>query len=330
MSGKERYHVRMSPPTINLTIVSPCFNEREIIGGFIEAGLRIADQLRDTCDIRLLVVDDGSRDESLERLEEWEKRDARVTWLSLARNFGHQAALTAGIDHAPPGAVMTMDSDLEHPPDLIPEMVRHWLAGADVVSAVRREPEGLPLLKSVSSNLFYTVFNLLSDTKLQHGAADFVLLSAKARAALQSLPEHHRFLRALVSWTGFPRAFVPYDQPVRPAGKSKYTARRMLRLALHGVLSFSARPIYWMFGASAALLTAGFVYLIYVLWVSLVQGRAISGWASVLGVLLVLGGWLTFSISVLGLYIARIFEQVKGRPVYVISRRSHDPPASRD
>jgi polyisoprenyl-phosphate glycosyltransferase len=315
----------MSPTPVRLTIVSPCYNEREIIGRFIEAVLRTADELRDTCETRLLIVDDGSGDGSVEELAAWGRRDSRVAWISLARNFGHQAALSAGIEHAAPGAVLTMDSDMEHPPELIPELVRHWLAGADVVSAVRRDPEGLPWFKNASSNLFYTVFNLLSDTKLQRGAADFVLLSAKARGALQSLPEHHRFLRALVSWTGFPRAFVPYDQPVRPAGKSKYTARRMLRLALHGVLSFSARPIYWMFGVSLALLAAGFVYLLYVLWVSLVLGHTVPGWASMLGVMLVLGGWLTFSISVIGLYIARIFEQVKGRPVYVISRRSEAP-----
>lgn len=315
----------MSSPVRLLTIVSPCYNEREIIGGFIEAVLRIADEMRDTCDIRLLIVDDGSRDGSLEKLVEWEKRDARVTWLSLARNFGHQAALTAGIDQAPTGAVLTMDSDMEHPPEKIPEMIRHWLAGAEVVSAVRREPEALSWFKKATSNLFYSVFNLLSDTKLQAGAADFVLLSEKARAALRSLPEHHRFLRALVGWTGFAKTFVPYDQPVRPAGHSKYTPRRMIRLALHGVLSFSARPIYWIFGVSVALMSAGFLYLLWVLIATLILGHTVPGWASVLGVLLVLGGWLTFSISVIGLYIARIFEQVKGRPVYVISRQSDDP-----
>lgn len=315
----------MSSPTPRLTIVSPCFNEREIIGRFIEAVLRIADECRSLCDIRLLIVDDGSHDGSMEKLAEWEKRDARVSWLSLARNFGHQAALTAGIDHAPHGAVLTMDSDMEHPPEKIPEMIRHWIAGAEIVSAVRREPENLPWFKSFSSNLFYSVFNLLSDTKLQAGAADFVLLSVKARAALQSLPEHHRFLRALVGWTGFARTLVPYTQPVRPAGQSKYTMRRMLRLALHGVLSFSARPISWIFGVSVALMSAGFIYLLWVLIASLVLGRTVPGWASVLGVLLVIGGWLTFSISVIGLYIARIFEQVKGRPVYIISRKSDEP-----
>jgi len=320
----------MPPPTERLTIVSPCFNEREIIGGFIEAVLRIADELRNDCDIRLLIVDDGSRDGSLEKLAEWGRKDPRVGWISLARNFGHQAALTAGIDHAPPGAVLTMDSDMEHPPEQIPEMVRSWLAGAEVVSAVRRAPKGLHWFKSASSGLFYGIFNLLSDTKLQAGAADFVLLSGKARLALQSLPEHHRFLRALVSWTGFPRVLVPYDQPARTAGKSKYTLRRMIRLALHGVLSFSARPIYWIFGVSLALMIAGFVYLLWVLWATLVLGHAVPGWASVLGVLLVLGGWLTFSISVLGLYIARIFEQVKGRPAYVIHRRSDAPPKPRE
>lgn len=319
----------MPPPTERLTIVSPCFNEREIIGGFIEAVLRIADELRTRCDLRLLIVDDGSRDGSLDKLAEWGRKDARVSWLSLARNFGHQAALTAGIDHAPPGAVLTMDSDMEHPPDLIPELVRHWLAGAEIVSAVRRDPKGLPWFKNISSNLFYRVFNLLSDTKLQAGAADFVLLSAKARVALQSLPEYHRFLRALVSWTGFARAVVPYDQNLRAAGRSKYTPRRMIRLALHGVLSFSARPIYWIFGVSVALMAAGFLYLLHVLWASLILGRAVAGWASLLGVLLVLGGWLTFSISVLGLYIARIFEQVKNRPSYVINRSSDEPPEPR-
>jgi polyisoprenyl-phosphate glycosyltransferase len=312
------------PPV--LTIVSPCYNECEIIGDFIRRLTRIADELAADCEMRILIVDDGSRDGSADVLREWSARDTRVSWLGLARNFGHQAALSAGIDHVVAGAVLTMDSDLEHPPETIPAMVRHWLVGSEVVCAVREAPEGLSVFKSASSNLFYTVFNFLSETKLHPGAADFVLMSEKVRVNLQQMPERHRFLRAMVAWTGFSRTLVSYKQPVRPAGRSKYTTGRMLRLAMHGVLSFSVRPVYWMFAASLALVSAGLLYLIYVLWVRFVLGEAVAGWASVIGVLLVIGGWQTLVCSVVGLYVAKIFEQVKGRPNYVI--RHH--PADRD
>jgi polyisoprenyl-phosphate glycosyltransferase len=303
-----------------LTVVAPCYNEREIIGNFAAEVLRAADELRGTCAVRVLIVDDGSSDGSPAILDECAKKDARVSWIGLARNFGHQAAITAGIDHVREGAVLTMDSDLEHPPSLIPAMVKHWLAGSGVVCGVREQPQGLSKFKAASSALFYTVFNALSDTKLQPGSADFILLGEDARAALQAMPEHHRFIRAMVAWIGFPRTFVPYLQPARPAGKSKYTTRRMLRLALQGVLSFSTRPIYWMFGASLLLTAAGLIYLFYILWVALVEKRTVQGWASVLGVLLILGGWLTFVCSTLGLYIAKIFEQVKNRPTYIVRR----------
>lgn len=309
-------------PLKPLTIVSPCFNECEVIGRFIERMLQVADELRDVCDVHLLIVDDGSKDGSQGILEQWRIRDARVSWLGLARNFGHQAALTAGINHAPEGAVLTMDSDLEHPPEMVPVLVRHWLAGTDVVSAVRDEPEGLPWWKSWTSNLFYTVFNFLSDTKLQCGSADFNLLSVKARAGLRQLPEYHRFIRAMISWIGFSRTFVPYKQPVRPAGRSKYTLRRMLRLALQGVFSFSSRPIYWMFSASLALTIGGCLYFVYALWVHFATGQTTAGWTSVIAVLLILGGWQTLVCSLVGLYVAKIFEQVKGRPSYIIETRN--------
>ena len=235
---------------------------------------------------------------------------------SLSRNFGHQIALAAGIDAADGDAVVHMDSDLQHPPELIEKMVTLWREGNDIVSMVRQATAGAPLFKSLSSWGFYTLINLLSDTRIVPGAADFCLLSRRAYEALRRMPERHRFLRGMVSWIGFRRVLVPFISPERQLGKSKYTTWRMLRFALDAVFSFSAAPIRIIGRLGAGIVALGMAYLAYVLVRRVFFAGAAPGWASLISVVLILGGLQLVAIGISGEYLARIFEQSQSRPLY--------------
>jgi polyisoprenyl-phosphate glycosyltransferase len=306
-----------------LTIVAPCYNE----AGGIEAFYR---QVRETLDGiprltgRLVFVDDGSTDGTLEKLNAIAARDASVEVYSLSRNFGHQVALSAGLDVARGDAILMMDSDLQHPPSLIPELVRRWQSGFDVVSAVRNTTSGAGLLKRATASAFYWLINRLSDVEIVPGAADFCLLSRRAHEALLAMPERHRFLRGMVSWIGFPRALVPFDAPQRAAGTSKYTLFKMMAFALDALLSFSAAPMRVASRMGMLLVLPGLAYLVYVVY-RYMAGGTVPGWGSTLSVLLIIGGTQLVFIGLIGEYLSRIFEETKHRPLYVLKQR---PPAA--
>lgn len=302
-----------------LCVVCPCYNEGEVVEHFYDALSGALEDLGDL-DVRIVFVDDGSTDETLEKLNALAGRDDRVGVLSLSRNFGHQIAVTAGVDFARGDAMLIMDADLQHPPELIPEMVRMWRSGSDIVSAIRRRTRDASFFKRVSSNGFYWLVNRLSDTRIQSGVADFCLLSRRAQQALRSMPERHRFLRGMVSWMGFARSFVEYDAPERRAGRSKYTMRKMLRLAHDAVFSFSSAPIKAATKLGLVMLVLGCAYLAYVLFHYFVLGGLEPGWPSLLSVVLIMGGVQLAFLGVFGEYLARVFEEVKGRPLYFLKQ----------
>ena len=302
-----------------ISIIAPCFNEEEVVGLFYQ---RLRSSL-DRCaapDLRfsVILVDDGSTDSTLNVLHDLASRDAAVTVLSLSRNFGHQVALSAGMDHAEADAVILMDSDLQHPPDLIPEMIRLWTEGFDIVSAVRRRTADATPFKSVSASSFYAIFNFFSDTKILSGVADFCLLSRRVCETIRSMPERHRFLRGMLSWVGFRRATVPYSAPPRAAGTRKYTFGRMLHLAADAVFSFTAGPIRLAARLGLLVVFLSAVYFVYIMIRYLFYGRLVEGWASLIVVVLCLGGFQLLFIGLIGEYLARIFEESKGRPLYIL------------
>jgi glycosyltransferase involved in cell wall biosynthesis len=299
-----------------LTVVAPCYNEAAVIDVFY-AELRAALDTLLAIDARMVFVDDGSTDGTLAKLDEIAGRDSRVQIYSLSRNFGHQIALAAGLDVARGDAIVMMDSDLQHPPAVIGELVQQWQAGHDVVSAVRVTTERATVFKRATGRLFYWLINRLSDTEIVPGAADFCLLSARAHAALISMPERHRFLRGMVSWVGFPRAFVPFSAPARRAGESKYTRLKMIGFAIDALLSFSAAPMRVASRIGAALVVPGMLYLLYVLGRYAFVGDLVPGWGSMISVLLIVGGLQLAFIGLIGEYLARIFEETKRRPLYV-------------
>ncbi len=317
--------IACSPATEVLCVVCPCFNEEEVIERFY---LALTDVLRDLDDVEYYIhfVDDGSSDATLQRLNAIAGADDRVRVFSLSRNFGHQIALSAGLDTAAGDAVLMMDSDLQHPPELIPRMIELWREGHDVVSTVRRATEDSSLLKRLTSSGFYFLINRFGDTPIVPNAADFCLLSRRALEALRSMPERHRFLRGMISWIGYPRTFIEFEAPARAAGVSKYSMRKMLALALDATISFSTAPIKLARSVGAATVVAGLCYLVYVLCKAMFVGGVVLGWPSLICTILILGGvQLTFT-GLIGEYLVRVFDETKQRPLYFFKQRPGDVP----
>lgn len=305
----------------HVIIASPCYNEEEGIEAFIraiqiEAGKLEAAGMR----VTILIIDDGSTDRVLEILHEHADKDSRIQVAAFSRNFGHQAAVAAAIEIADGDALIILDADLQHPPEHISEMVELWESGYDIVSMVRKTTASQSILKTFTSRLFYKIFNNLSETRVPDGAADFFLLSQDAHNALKAMPEYHHFWRGMISWIGFRRCYIEFSAPERFRGKSKYTPTKMLRMAFDGMTSFSIRPIQIIIGAGALTVIAGGLYLFYVLFVTAFLKNTVPGWSSLMASLLIIGGVQILTIGIIGAYIAKVFEQVKARPRYLIAR----------
>jgi polyisoprenyl-phosphate glycosyltransferase len=316
----------LGPPALPLLcVVTPCFQEEEVVGDFYreqKAVLAGIEGLRH----RIVFVDDGSTDGTLRVLNAIAAADPAVRVCSFARNFGHQAAITCGLDQAgDPDAVVVLDSDLQHPPALIPQLVAEWRRGCDVVHAVREDTEGVGFLKRVSSGTFYRLFNVLSDTQLTPGAADFFLLSGAALRGLRQMPEYHRFLRWMVAWIGFPRTTVSYRAAPRTKGASKYTPGKMVALAKDAVFAFSSKPLLIVSRLGFLLVAGGGLFLLEVLWEKFSGRRLEPGWATVVGVVLVLGGAQLLTLGLIGEYLSRVFDEVKRRPPYILKQGAPPP-----
>lgn len=297
-----------------LTIVVPVYNNA---GTLHELHRRLTAVLDSAGCAEVVYVDDGSRDSSVEVLAELHARDQRVRVLRLSRNFGQQAALTAGLDVAAGRAVVMMDADLQDPPEVLPKLMECWRAGFEVVYAVRaRRQEGR--LKRACYRGFYRVYRYLAETDVPLDSGDFCLLDRRVVEVLRQMPERTRFLRGMRSWTGFRQTGVPYDRNVRGAGESQYSVRRLLRLAADGLVSFSNVPL--RLAAFIGLLSSllGLVLLFFVAVVVAVDASVPTGWASTLSVPLLIGGVQLTMLGVVGAYVARIYAEVKKRPMYVV------------
>lgn len=306
-----------------LSVVVPCYNESEVLELFYRE-IRPVLQSLDDLSCELIFADDGSDDDTLDKLNRIAEQDPTVRICSLSRNFGHQIALTAGIDAAVGDAVIMMDGDLQHPPSLILELVRRWRDGNDVVLAIRERTEGASWFKNLTSRGFYAVMSWLSSTKVPPGAADFCLISHRVVKSLGQMPERHRFLRGLITWVGFPRTFVKYQSPKRAAGHSKYSLVKMVSLALDALFSFSAEPLRLAFRAGITITVMGFLYLAWTLIKGYILHALVPGYSSLIGMVIILGGCQLAFIGLIGEYLARVFEQVKGRPLYLLKQEPRD------
>ncbi|MFT3927928.1 MAG: glycosyltransferase family 2 protein [Myxococcales bacterium] len=300
-----------------LCIIVPCFDEEQVVEATHAELKRVLDALPRWRHL-IYFVDDGSRDATLLRLRALERRDECTRVLSLSRNFGHQIAITAGLDHADrrADAVLVMDADLENPPSLIPRLIEQLERGHDVVMGVRETGRVVGWWRRSLSRAFYALFNRVSQVSIASGAPDFFLLSRRAREALGRMGDQRRFLRAMVAWIGLPRTHVPYVPPARLAGQSKYTLGRMLRLAADAIFAFSSAPLLAVGVLGSATFLVG---------AALLTWSALSTQLSFLpGLLCLLAGLQLSAIALVGAYVGRIFEHSQGRPLYIVREASED------
>lgn len=301
--------------TPSISVVVPCFNEGEVIN---QCHSRLTEVLANIASwYEVVYVDDGSRDNTLAQLQAIHNADPNVTVIELSRNFGHQHAVSAGIEAAQGDIAVIIDADLQDPPELISAMLQKWNDGYEVVYGVRETRAGESSFKLWTAKLFYRLINSLSDVKIPADAGDFRLLDRKAMEAIKRMPERHRFLRGMCSWIGFRQYGLHYARAPRAAGKTKYPLRRMLNLAVDGIAAFSTVPLRFVsvIGFLAALLSL--IGIIYALVVRLFTHTWVAGWAISFVGMLFLGGLQMMSLGILGEYVGRIYSETKQRPLYL-------------
>jgi glycosyltransferase involved in cell wall biosynthesis len=301
-----------------LSVVVPVFNEEENIPELYRRLRAVLPQVVQEWEI--LFVDDGSRDRSWELIRALAAQDPRVRGLRFSRNFGHQMAFAAGLDHARGQAVVIMDADLQDPPELIPELVAKHREGYEVVYAVRVARHGETAFKKLTAKLFYRLLARITAVQIPLDTGDFRLMGPRAVEAFRRLPERHRFTRGLVAWLGFPQTGVPYERAPRHAGTTKYPLRKMLRFALDAITSFSHLPLQLATWLGFAVSAFAFFYILVVLALKL-AGISWPGYTSLMAAILFLGGVQLLMVGLLGEYVGRIYDEVKQRPLYLVAEK---------
>lgn len=298
-----------------ISIIIPAYNES---GNIKVIYSKLKEQLKGKEVFELIFIDDGSTDQTLQEIKQIGQQDNSVKFASLSRNFGHQKALKAGLDHAHGDCVISMDADMQHPPELIEKLLDKWKEGYDVVYTTRHDTKDTSFMKKVTSVLFYKILNKISDVDIPLGAADFRLLDRKVVDQLKKFQENWLFIRGLVSWLGFKQIGIEYTVQPRYTGRSKYSAARMVSFAIQGITSFSILPLRIAIFLGISFSLSSFVYGLYALYLKLFTDTAVQGWTSILISVLFLGGIQLISLGLIGEYVGKMFIESKRRPVYVI------------
>ncbi|WP_295649551.1 glycosyltransferase family 2 protein [uncultured Mucilaginibacter sp.] len=300
-----------------LSVVIPSFNEEGNIEELAARLLAVLKKLPYTYEV--IFIDDGSSDGTLEKLKGLGKLDHNLFYLELSRNFGHQNALKAGYDFATGDAIVSMDGDMQHPPELIPQFTEKWEEGYDVVYSCREYQDDTTIFKTKTSDLFYSMINSLSETKLEKGTADFRLIDRKVANVLVQLNENGLFMRGLIKWLGFKQYAIHYQADARFSGKSKYTIKKMFRFAIEGITAFSVRPLYMATGIGVFFSFASLLYIPYILYSYFFRPQyEVQGWASLLATVAFFGGMHLMVLGIIGTYLGKLFMQAKQRPNYII------------
>ncbi|MDR2938775.1 MAG: glycosyltransferase family 2 protein [Clostridiales bacterium] len=299
------------------SIIVPVYNEEAVINESYARLTNVISSLNKPYE--LIFVNDGSKDKTAEIIGGIQKEDGNVTLVNFSRNFGHQAAITAGMDYARGDAMIIIDADLQDPPEVILDMIKLWGQGYDVVYGKRDKREGETFFKLLTAKIYYRLLSSLTDIEIPVDTGDFRLISRKVCDAMKNLPEKNRYVRGLVSWVGFKQVSLTYVREERFAGETKYPLRKMLKLAVDGVTSFSYKPLRLatMIGFSFSVFS--FLYLLYVLYLKVFTTNTISGWASIIVILLFSQGIVLMILGLIGEYIGRIYEEAKNRPNYIVN-----------
>jgi dolichol-phosphate mannosyltransferase len=319
----------MPRPTVSLVL--PIYNEEDVIP---ELHRRLQDfLLKLDLDAEVLFVNDGSRDRSMEHLREIAREEPRYRILSFARNFGHQTAITAGVDYARGKAVVVMDADLQDPPEVVLEMVAKWREGFDVVYGRRQSRQGETWFKLQTAKWFYRVFAAMIPNEVPLDTGDFRLMSRRVVVALRKLRETHRFVRGMVAWVGFKQTEVLYDRPGRFAGETKYPLRKMLRFAIDGITSFSILPLRFSTYLGMLMSTASLGVILWALLAKYAFKQTVPGWTAIVIIVAIFASVQLLMIGILGEYVGRIYEEVKRRPLYIVGDTvnvAHEPDSEHD
>ena len=299
-----------------LSLIIPCFNEQESIPVFYKEAKAVLEGM-DT-DYELLFVDDGSKDHTLEILRRLSREDSHVFYLSFSRNFGKEAAMLAGMEQAQGDAIVIMDVDLQDPPELLPKMIKLYEEGYENIYTRRRNRDGEPPIRSFFANLFYKLINRMSDVEIIDGARDYRLLSRRAVDELIKLKEANRFSKGLFQWVGYDSICLDFDHVERVAGETKWSFMKLVDYAIEGITAFSNAPLRFATYAGIGIALISFLYLIYILIATMINGSTTAGWPSLVCIILFLGGIQLIFLGVIGEYIGRIYNEVKERPIYIV------------
>lgn len=298
-----------------ISIVIPSFNEAGNINELVTRLTSVLENIPYTYEV--IFIDDGSSDNTLEILKSVSTINNNLYYLELSRNFGHQNALKAGYDYADGDCIISMDGDLQHPPELITQFLEKWEEGYDVVYTTREYQDEATYFKTKSSAIFYNMINSLSDTKLEKGTADFRLIDRKVANVLTNINENGIFMRGMIKWLGFKQFGINYQCDARFSGKSKYTLKKMFRFAVQGITAFSVRPLYMATGLGLFFSLSSLLYIPYIL-ISFFDGKAVLGWASILATVVFFGGMQLMVLGIIGMYLGKLFMQAKNRPNYIV------------
>ena len=304
-----------------VSLVIPMYYEEEVAKECYNRVTKVLSSLQDYT-YEIVFINDGSKDKTLEILEEIAEKDSNVKIISFARNFGHQCAVTAGIKHVSGDAIVIIDADLQDPPELIPDMLKLWEDGNEVIYGKRKTRDGESKFKLFTAKMFYQTLNALSDVDIPKDTGDFRLVDKKVVDVINNLPEHNKFLRGLFSWVGFKQTPFEYERKERFAGKTKYPLKKMLKLASDGIISFSTKPLKIVGGLGILSMVISLLILIYAIVSFLFHLHNLTaGWTSLMVTMTFLSGIILVSLWMIGEYIARIYDEVKGRPQYIIDRK---------
>ncbi len=312
-----------------VTILVPVYNEQEVLPMLYDRLKKLMDE-NSKYDFEILFVNDGSKDNSLQIMQELRKEDKRVCYLNLSRNFGKETGMIAGLDYSKGDAVIIIDADLQDPPELITEMLKYWEEGYDDVYAKRRSRKGETWLKKFTSTMYYKVLQAFTKIQIQKDTGDFRLLDRRCVEALKSMRESQRYTKGLFSWIGYNKKEILYDRDPRAAGTTKWNYKKLVDLSIDGITSFTTSPLRWSAIIGIIVSIIGFIYMIYIIIKTIVSGVDVPGYASTMVVILFLGGIQLIFLGVIGEYLGRAFYETKGRPLYFIERYNEEKETNKE